>query len=405
MSKNFIPTAHVGSAHMTDIYNVQLSKPFTVTASGDGLLKLWKNSFPEGDQPEDYVYEKFVSKQGIHHSSFLHFIHPDTRKEYFYVACVTFAGELKFYQFDIENKEFLSLEDKLFIKFQDSKLLKNNQFWLVKFLSKNINNKVFNDKLILSTIDSKVISVDLLFNSEEEIFETSETFELQMTEKTLGNSSSINSTPFITSLDATNMGNNLITLGFNTGHVLILNLFSLRTNFIISLVSKPIRCVKISNKGKLLAVAHDMGVYGCVSLYDIETGDYIGDYTNTMHSTNTNSQSLVGYAHSKSCMSVDFNPTDEYLLSSGLDGKFIVWETITREKVASSKLSCNDIENVDKIVSVDKVTLENLSIPGILDCKYIPKNVRGGLGGAKNEGIVVVSLDRGVRWFREAGGI
>ncbi|OBA24609.1 hypothetical protein HANVADRAFT_4571, partial [Hanseniaspora valbyensis NRRL Y-1626] len=192
------------------------------------------------------------------------------------------------------------------------------------------------------------------------------------------------------------------------------------TNFNISLVSKPIRCVKISNKGKLLAVAHDMGIYGCVSLYDIETGDYIGDYTNNMHSTasNTerdytnnmhstasNTESLVGYAHAKSCMSLDFNSNDEYLLSSGLDGKFIVWETITREKAASNKLSCNDIENSEKIVSVDEVTLENLSTPGILDCKYISKNIRGGLGGGKNEAIVVVSLDRGVRWYREAGGI
>lgn len=405
MSKNFIPTVHVGNSHETDIYSVQLSKPFTITASGDGYIKLWENNLAEGDIPEDHVYTKFVSNKGVHHLSFLNFIDPTNRNEYFFISCVTFAGELKFYKFDLSSKEFISNDDKNFINFQDTTFLKNNQFWIVKFLNKNVNNKVTNDKLLLTTIDSKIISIDLIFNPELETFETSEIYDLQVTEKTIGNSSSLNSVPFITCLDATNIGNNLITIGFNTGNVLILNLFSLRTNFNISLVSKPIRCVKISNKGKLLAVAHDMSIYGCVSLYDIETGDYIGDYTNNMHSTASNTESLIGYAHAKSCMSLDFNSDDEYLLSSGLDGKFIVWETITREKAASNKLSCNDIENSDKIVSVDEVTLENLSTPGILDCKYISKNIRGGLGGGKNEGIVVVSLDRGVRWYREAGGI
>lgn len=405
MSKNFIPTVHAGNCHQTDIYNVQLSKPYTITASGDGFIKLWENTLAEGDLPQDHVFTQFVSNKGVHHLSVLNFIDPESRKEFFFIACVTFAGELKLYQFDLYAKIFISLDDRKFINFQDPNLIKHNQFWLVKFLSKNVNNKVANDKLLLTTIDSKIISVDLIFNSETATFESSETYDLQITEKTIGGNSSLSSVPFITCLDATNSGNNLITVGFNTGHILILNLFSLRTNFSITLVSKPIRCVKISNKGNLLAVAHDMGIYGCVSLYDIETGDYIGDYTNNVHSSNTNTETLIGYAHSKSCMSLDFNTDDEYLLTCGLDGKFIVWETITREKASSNNLSCNDIENLNDIVAVDEVTLENLRTPGILDCKYIPKNVRGGLGGGKNEGIVVVSLDRGVRWFREAGGI
>jgi len=70
-----------------------------------------------------------------------------------------------------------------------------------------------------------------------------------------------------------------------------------------------------------------------------------------------------------------------------------------------NKVSCNDIEKNQDILDKDPVTLESLSTPGILDVKYIHKNVRGGLGGAKNEGLVVVALDRGIRWFREAGGI
>ncbi|KAL6935020.1 related to Antiviral protein SKI8 [Hanseniaspora guilliermondii] len=415
MSKNFIPTVHKGKAHEADIFNVQYSKFATITTSGDGYLKVWKNYLNEGDLPEDNVQSKFLTKAGLHHTSFLEFKDLETKKGMLFIGTISFTGELFIEKYDLEKNEFendLELRkilnfDTLMEEEQDTtksyyNIIEKNTFYLIKFLPKNLNNKITMDKLLLTTVDSKVIVLDLVYQSETSTFDVTRVELLQITEKSLGFKTLQQSeTPFITCMDASNKLSNVLTLGFNTSHVLILNLFTLTQLFNISLISKPIRCVKISNNATLLAISHDLGINGCVSLYDIETGDFIGDYTNNSHTakdTNT-------FTHKASCLSMDFNESDEFIITAGLDGVVNVWETITRERVGRIKISCNDIENNSDILDTDPITLESLTNPGIMDVKYIHKNTRGGLGGAKNEGLVVVALDKGIRWFREAGGI
>ncbi|KAF0277255.1 hypothetical protein FOG50_01884 [Hanseniaspora uvarum] len=427
MSKNFIPTVHKGKAHDSDIFNVQCSKFATITTSSDGYLKVWKNYLNEGDLPEDNVQSKFLSKAGLHHTSFLEFTDSETRKNTLFIGSISFAGELFIEKYDIEKNEFekYSIDNNLHLKEllnfvpkdeeendttnSFNNVILKNSFYLIKFLPKNLNNKIPVDKLILTTVDSKVIVLDLDYKPNTCTFDVTKVQSLQITEKSLGfKTLQTNETPFITCLDASNKLSNVLTLGFNTSNVLILNLFTLTQLFNISLISKPIRCIKISNNATLLAISHDLGINGCVSLYDIETGDYIGDYTNNSHSSNTNNSennSSNTTTHMSTCLAIDFNQTDEYIVTAGLDGVVSVWETITRERIGRIKVSCNDIEKNQDILDKDPVTLESLSTPGILDVKYIHKNVRGGLGGAKNEGLVVVALDRGIRWFREAGGI
>lgn len=415
MSKNFIPTVHKGKAYEADIFNVQYSKFATITTSGDGYLKVWKNYLNEGDLPEDNVQSKFLTKAGLHHTSFLEFKDLETKKSVLFIGTVSFTGELFIEKYDVEKNEFENdLDLKKILNFDtmmesqedQSKsyhnIIEKNTFYLIKFLPMNLNNKIPMDKLLLTTVDSKVIVLDLMYQSETSTFDVTKVETLQITEKSLGFKTLQQSeTPFITCMDASNKLSNVLTLGFNTSHVLILNLFTLTQLFNISLISKPVRCVRISHNATLLAISHDLGINGCVSLYDIETGDFIGDYTNNSHTakdTNT-------FTHTASCLAIDFNETDEFIATAGLDGVVNVWETITRERVGRIKVACSDIENNQDIMDKDPVTLETLAYPGIMDVKYIHKNSRGGLGGAKNEGLVVAALDRGIRWFREAGGI
>jgi len=289
MSKNFIPTVHKGKAHDSDIFNVQCSKFATITTSSDGYLKVWKNYLNEGDLPEDNVQSKFLSKAGLHHTSFLEFTDSETRKNTLFIGSISFAGELFIEKYDIEKNEFekYSIDNNLHLKEllnfvpkdeeendttnSFNNVILKNSFYLIKFLPKNLNNKIPVDKLILTTVDSKVIVLDLDYKPNTCTFDVTKVQSLQITEKSLGfKTLQTNETPFITCLDASNKLSNVLTLGFNTSNVLILNLFTLTQLFNISLISKPIRCIKISNNATLLAISHDLGINGCVSLLTVQ---------------------------------------------------------------------------------------------------------------------------------------
>ena len=68
----------------------------------------------------------------------------------------------------------------------------------------------------------------------------------------------------------------------------------------------------------------------------------------------------------------------------------------TRERVATINVSLSDFGDVEGS------EMDNSVVSGV---KFIRKGVRGGIGGDTNEGLCAISFDRGIRWYREAGGI
>ncbi|KAL6938476.1 hypothetical protein ACO0OL_001016 [Hanseniaspora opuntiae] len=400
MSKNFIPTVHKGKAHEADIFNVQYSKFATITTSGDGYLKVWKNYLNEGDLPEDNVQSKFLTKAGLHHTSFLEFKDLETKKSMLFIGTISFTGELFIEKYDVEKNEFENdLDLKKILNFDtmmesqedQSKsyhnIIEKNTFYLIKFLPMNLNNKIPMDKLLLTTVDSKVIVLDLMYQSETSTFDVTKVETLQITEKSLGFKTLQQSeTPFITCMDASNKLSNVLTLGFNTSHAP--DSESVHTDPAVQYISDFKAPMTLAST----AVSLCMTSKRATSLA-------------TTRTTHTQPKDTNTFTHTASCLAIDFNETDEFIATAGLDSVVNVWETITRERVGRIKVACSDIENNQDIMDKDPVTLETLTYPGIMDVKYIHKNSRGGLGGAKNEGLVVAALDRGIRWFREAGGI
>ena len=200
MSKNFIPTVHKGKAHESDIFNVQCSKFATITTSGDGYLKVWKNYLNEGDLPKDNVESKFLSKAGLHHTSFLEFTDIETKKNTLFIGSISFPGELFIEKYDVEKNEFeeYTIDNKSHLKellnfdfgSEEEKdatknfnnIIEKNTFYLIKFLPKNLNNKITVDKLILTTVDSKVIVLDLDYKSNLSTFDVTKVQSLQITE-------------------------------------------------------------------------------------------------------------------------------------------------------------------------------------------------------------------------------
>ncbi|KAL6950197.1 hypothetical protein ACO0QE_000873 [Hanseniaspora vineae] len=418
MSKLFIPTVNVGLAHEADIYCLELSQPFTITAGGDGMLKLWENKILEDQLPEEHVYTLNVNQVGIHHVHYLHYIEPVDQREIFLIACVGFNGSLHLYEFDLTTKEFYNLSDSVKtsgVKDEAGNELGidfNESFWSVKFVPKDLINEIETHKLVLATVEGSLISYDFEYLSSEQ---GSSKDEVSHSEFSFKNKQKINtltkinkSNGFPLALDCNN-GRKIITMGFSNGEVLIVEMQTLRTLFNISLSPYPVRNLKVSHDGKLLSIAHDMGSYGRMSLVDTDYGEHLGDYTVATHSATaagaaTTNESLIGFAHNKWVLQNDFNESDEFCISGGLDGKLRVWNTIKRERVSTLNMSNLDIEDETKILAHDEHN-NNLDNPGILGCKYIPKNYRGGMGSDSNEGLVVVCLDRSVRWYREAGGI
>lgn len=74
-----------------------------------------------------------------------------------------------------------------------------------------------------------------------------------------------------------------------------------------------------------------------------------------------------------------------------------MWNLETSEREATINISITDLDDA----SNDDLQDESVA-SGV---KFIGKGVRGGAGGDSNEGICVISFDRGIRWYREAGGV
>lgn len=205
---------------------------------------------------------------------------------------------------------------------------------------------------------------------------------------------------FATALDLSS--NNLLATGFQNGDVVLTQLDTCKPVYTfrsfgskgLKQNSSTVRSVKFSPLGKLLAVASDSGAYGIITLYDTVYGECVGNFTIPSHSSQT---ATGAYAHDGWIFEIDFNENGESLLSAGYDGKLRVWNVSTRERESTIILNKTDVDN-------EEISTEDVK-PSATGAKFIKKGTRGGAGGDNNDGIVIISLDKGIRWYREAGGI
>lgn len=378
--KQYISTNNAGAAHRSDIYSVAISKPYTITASGDGYLKFWSNNVTETDSAKENVEELFVHKTGLHHVAVYEDIVETTKMSL--VATVSFSGEVFFYIINGSDRSISPLTVDLGTK------TNRDAYWAVQW-SKDDEGKNHKFAATQATGSTKIWNFEIE-SLEKVTFTPISTIKPQ-------------SKTFATSLDISS-SNNLLATGFQNGDVVLTQTDTSKPvytfhNFGLkgsAQSSSSIRSVKFSPLGTLLAVASDSGSYGNITLYDTVYGENVGSFTIPSHS----SQTPVGaYAHEGWVFEIDFNETGEFLASAGYDGKVRVWNVTTREREATLALSPTDFDDED-IAQED----ENASSSAI-GVKFIKKGTRGGAGGDNNDGLAVISLDRGIRWFREAGGI
>ena len=308
-----------------------ISNPFTATVSGDGNLKLWKNRLLEGDIPKDHVITKFVHKTGVHHVDLFHSMERGGI-EVCLVACTSFSGQLFLYSVDpkseaLEELDLLSKNEKL------------RSYWCIKFLkSDNLNVP---HKLVATDVKGSTFVWNLnVFKAASEDTEADSQPEKDL-HLTLVGEIPASDPKFATCVDISAKG--VIATGFQDGSVVVSQLETLRPIYNFEGFgikgteesSGTVRDVKFSPMGELLAVANDSGPYGCVTLYETEYGERIGNLTVPTHSTQT---SIANFTHDGWVFNVSFNSTGEYLATCGYDGKIRVWDVKQKERVSTCLL-------------------------------------------------------------------
>ncbi|KAH3679368.1 hypothetical protein WICMUC_001049 [Wickerhamomyces mucosus] len=350
----------------------------------DGFLKFWQNNINETDNPKSYVLEKFVDKSGIHHLS----VYEDKIDSinYIFIIAVSFNGKLHLLQI-IDNNEIkiLNIDDYGFNFTQNGE-----SYWAIKFDKDLENNQNFS-KFVTTSPNGKI----KIWNFK--ILNGLPNFEFY------GDINLGHNNGFPTCIDLSIVENKL-SIGDSNGEVLIFELNSLKplftfhNNSLQNSSNSTVRSIKFSPLGKILAVAKDIGNYGIITLYDTKYGENIGNLTIPSHSTK-NSNGI--YSHDGWCFEIDFNETGESLVSCGYDSKVRVWNVENRERESTLNLSPSDLDYEDSNANNN----DDLGTSPAIGVKFIKKGIRGGAGGDKNDGLVVISLDKGIRWYREAGGI
>lgn len=400
MSKVFIPIANAGRAHEADIYSTVVINPYTISCSGDGNIKLWSNKtlIQEQNRLKEIAITKFVHQTGLHHVDAIYTVEPHDIGTVMIISAVSFSGNIHFYQFLEDTSEFVELD------LIDSEL-KKKSFWSCKWVKSS--DQVVDHRFIATDVKGntyvwRFMSVDKIEQEgkDEPTYKKNLHFEVQ------GEIPS-NTPVFATCVDAT-PGRGLIATGFANGSVVVSQLATLRPLYTfeglgiegVDQNSNSVRSVKFSPAGNLLTVANDSGSYGCVTLYETEYGERIGNLTVP---TQGGSSNIGLFAHNGWVFSQAFNASGENLATCGYDGKVRVWDVKTKDRVATLNISATDIEIEEDIMLTDE-NGDSLKTPPVFDVQYINQGTLNGVGNETNEGICCVCMDRSIRWFREAGG-
>lgn len=157
------------------------------------------------------------------------------------------------------------------------------------------------------------------------------------------------------------------------------------------------RSMAFSPGTSILAVARDNQSSGLITFYDVIFGDNIGSLLVPSNSLKT---AISGFAHDGWITGLSFNENGNMLASCGFDNVVRIWDVEKRQKISSIGISANDFETISEEENKEEDELDNSVPSGVV----FTKNNVNDHNGTK-EGLCIISFDRGIRWYREAGGV
>lgn len=382
MGKQYISTATAADGHLLDILDVAVTARYTVTVSSDGYAAFWDNKQEENHDPHEYVKRLLVNKMGLHHVTTFETVLPSSHVKILLLGFAAFDGSITLKL--IVGDDYDSLKDI------EAPAALNKNCWCPCF---HEDPESKNNHLVVARIGSGATVYRLNIATEGDVKVLLEEY---------GHLVGSNGA-FPNSIDISYSTEAKVAIGHPNGDVLLYDLDTLKPYYTFrstdlqqtasSGSSSIARVVKFSPGGSLLAVARDNQSSGSITLYDVKYGEDVGSLTTPSHSSKT---TIGGFAHEGWVMGLCFDETGDLLASSGFDKCVRIWNLDTREREATINISVSDLENAAG---------EDLDTSVASGVRFIKKGIRGGSGGDTNEGLCVVSFDRGIRWYREAGGI
>ena len=384
MGKQYISTVLAAQAHKLDITGVAITNKYTITVSSDGYANFWDNKQVDVHDPNDHVVKQDIGSKGLHHVACLEKTLGGLGVK---VVVVAFTG------FDGLTKLFYYTGDDISTWTEIDSLRFATLTWVPAFYNNPVGNR---DSLLVSLANGQVSINDV----EYEVTDDGKLTGVKITDTGAFNPN-LGSFPISLAVLATE--DPVFAVGYTNGDVLLCELA--KKKIIYSLHSSDLklqgdklssvpRVLEFSPGGMILAVGRDIELAGTISLYDVVYGENIGLLTVPSHSNNTG---IGGFAHEGWILGLSFNGTGEFLASCGYDKVIRVWNVDTKEREATITVSITDLEDTEHD--------ENTDVSVVSGVRFINKGIRGGAGGDANDGLVAISFDRGVRWYREAGGI
>lgn len=383
MGKQYISTVSASQGHELDIFGLAITKKYTITVSSDGYAKFWDNKIMEAHNPSDHVESILINKIGIHHIASFESTLPNSTISLVVLAFVCFDGSVSFKYYT--NDDIKTINDI------DSTQFKS-KFWAPKFY----NDPESKQSYFICTKANSSISINSL-----DIDTTNPDIDIKIT-----NIRDLNFgiSCFPHSLAVSSTEDKFLAVGYDNGDVILCEFVQgkiiytfhssdLRVSKSVGSKSIP-RVIEFSPGGSILAVARDIQSVGSITLYDVKYGENIGSLTAPSHSSKA---SVGGFAHDGWIMGLSFDEQGKNLISCGFDKCARIWNLETKEREATINISITDLENTDHDEDSDKSVAS-----GVL---WVRKGIRGEAGSSNNEGICLISFDRGIRWYREAGGI
>lgn len=386
MGKQYISTVTASQAHKLDILAVAMTNKYTITVSSDGYAAFWDNKKDEVHQPLEFVVHKLINDIGIHHVAVYENVPASLTIKVVLLAFGCFDGSVAFYYYLNEDLDTFTL--------LDTKNVFATNLWSPGFYK---DPESVQEYFVVTKANGSTAVYAL------NVTDTEGAISITVTDL-VGSLTASNISSFPNSLGVSATSDALCAVGYSSGDVVVYNLRNLKQVFTFHSTDLQVqqgqgsssipRVIEFSPGGTLLVVARDNQSAGSITLYDVKYGENVGSLTTLTHSSKT---TIGGFAHEGWIMGLSFNEDGRLLASCGFDKCIRVWNLELREREATLQINITDLEDTTQDEDTDTSICSGIS--------FIKKGIRGGAGGDSNEGLCVVSFDRGVRWYREAGGI